>query len=142
MKVSDIAREAGVTAETVRHYTREKLLSPTRNPDNGYHLYNACDLERLRFVQRARTLGFSINEIRDILDHADEGDSPCPMVRDLLAQRLPQIQQRIRELQALAERIEQAMDSWQHMPDGTPNGHSICRLIEHAPTDPAETDQP
>ncbi len=133
MKVSDIAKQADVTPETVRHYTREGLLVPVRNPENGYHLYNSRDLERLRFIQRARTLGFSVADIREILDHADEGDSPCPLVRDMLAQRLPQIQQRIRELQALADRIEQAMETWQDMPDGTPDGHSICRLIENSP---------
>lgn len=133
MKVSELARSAGVTAESVRHYVREGLLHPERHPDNGYQLFDRGDLERLRFIQRARTLGFGIAEIRDILDHADHGDSPCPMVRDLLASRLPQIRARITELQALAERMEQALEAWAEMPDGTPDGHSLCRLIESFP---------
>ncbi|HSH57944.1 MAG TPA: MerR family transcriptional regulator [Halomonas sp.] len=133
MKVSELAKEAGVTAETVRHYVREGLLHPERHPDNGYQLFTQTDLERLRFIQRARTLGFGVAEIREILDHADHGDSPCPMVRDLLASRLPQIRERIAELQALAGRMEQALDAWANMPDGTPDGHSLCRLIESFP---------
>ncbi|MDR9440409.1 MAG: MerR family DNA-binding protein [Halomonas sp.] len=133
MKVSELARLAGVTAETVRHYTRERLLHPERHPDNGYQLFGQDDLDRLRFIQRARTLGFGVAEIRDILDHADHGDSPCPMVRDLLASRLPQIRERIRELQSLASRMEQALAAWDEMPDGTPDGHSLCRLIESFP---------
>ncbi|GHE22389.1 MerR family transcriptional regulator [Halomonas urumqiensis] len=133
MKVSQLARQAGVTAETVRHYTREGLLTPTRHPENGYQLYAQGDLERLRFIQRARTLGFGVAEIRDILEHADHGDSPCPMVRDLLADRLPEIRARIDELEALAQRMEQALDAWAEMPDGTPDGHSLCRLIESFP---------
>jgi DNA-binding transcriptional MerR regulator len=133
MKVSDLAKAAGVTAETVRHYTREGLLAPTRDPNNGYHCFDAQDLERLAFIQRARTLGFSIKEVRDILAHADHGDSPCPLVRDLLAQRLPEIRERIRELEALAARMEEALDAWADMPDGTPDGHSLCRLIESLP---------
>ncbi|MCE8022565.1 MerR family transcriptional regulator [Billgrantia aerodenitrificans] len=133
MKVSELARRAEVTAETVRHYTREGLLHPRRDPDNGYQLFTQADLERLRFIQRARTLGFSVAEIGDILAHADQGDSPCPMVRDLLASRLPQIRARIRELEALASRMEQALDAWAEMPDGTPDGHSLCRLIESFP---------
>ncbi|MGB8712239.1 MAG: MerR family transcriptional regulator [Onishia taeanensis] len=133
MKVSDLAKAAGVTAETVRHYTRESLLAPTRDPSNGYHCFDAQDLERLAFIQRARTLGFSIKEVRDILAHADHGDSPCPLVRDLLAHRLPEIRGRIRELEALATRMEQALDAWADMPDGTPDGHSLCRLIESLP---------
>ncbi len=133
MKVSELARLAGVTAETVRHYTREGLLHPERHPDNGYQLYGQGDLNRLRFIQRARTLGFGVAEVRDILDHADHGDSPCPMVRDLLASHLPQVRERIRELQSLASRMEQALAAWEEMPDGTPDGHSLCRLIESFP---------
>lgn len=133
MKVSELARLAGVTAETVRHYTREGLLHPERHPENGYQLFGQDDLDRLRFIQRARTLGFGVAEIRDILDHADHGDSPCPMVRDLLASRLPQIRERICELQSLASRMEQALAAWEEMPDGTPDGHSLCRLIENFP---------
>ncbi|WP_110691457.1 MerR family transcriptional regulator [Salinicola halophyticus] len=133
MKVTELARAAGVTAETVRHYTRLALLKPQRDPDNGYQLFDQRDLERLCFIQRARTLGFSLKEIADILAQADQGDSPCPLVRDLLAARLPQIHARIRELQALAERMERAMNEWSRLPDGTPDGHSICRLIEQAP---------
>lgn len=133
MKVSELAREAGVTAETVRHYTRESLLQPTRDPSNDYQIYTLSDLERLRFIQRARTLGFSVVEIREILEQADHGDSPCPLVRDLLASRLPEIHQRITELQALAARMEQALETWAKMPDGTPDGHSLCRLIESFP---------
>lgn len=133
MKVSELARLAGVTAETVRHYTREGLLHPERDPENGYQLFGQAELERLRFIQRARTLGFGVAEIRDILAHADHGDSPCPLVRDLLASRLPEIRARIRELEALASRMEQALDVWAEMPDGTPDGHSLCRLIESFP---------
>lgn len=133
MKVSELARLAGVTAETVRHYTREGLLHPERHPENGYQLFGHDDLDRLRFIQRARTLGFGVAEIREILDHADHGDSPCPLVRDLLASRLPQIRERIRELESLAARMEQALAAWQEMPDGTPDGHSLCRLIESFP---------
>ncbi len=133
MKVSELARRAGVSAETVRHYSREGLLHPARHPDNGYQLFSSDDLERLAFIQRSRTLGFSLAEIRDILAYADQGDSPCPLVRDLLASRLPQIRARIEELEALAARMEQALASWQAMPDATPTGHSICRLIESFP---------
>ncbi|MBZ9558198.1 MULTISPECIES: MerR family transcriptional regulator [Modicisalibacter] len=131
MKVGELARTAGVTAETVRHYTREGLLRPQRDPGNGYQLFDQASLNRLRFIQRARTLGFSLKEIGEILDHADHGDSPCPMVRDLLATRLPEIRQRIVELERLAARMESALNNWSEMPDGAPDGHTICRLIEH-----------
>ncbi|MDR5906281.1 MerR family transcriptional regulator [Franzmannia qiaohouensis] len=133
MKVSELAKAADVTAETVRHYTREGLLTPRRHPENGYQLYGQHDLSRLRFIQRARTLGFSVREIGEILDHADHGDSPCPLVRDMLAARLPEVRAKIARLEELATRMQQALDTWADMPDGTPDGHSLCRLIESFP---------
>ncbi|WP_110686155.1 MerR family transcriptional regulator [Salinicola aestuarinus] len=141
MKVTELARTAGVTPETVRHYSRQGLLVPRRDPDNGYQLYDRRALGRLRFIQRARTLGFSLKEVAEILEQADQGDSPCPLVRDLLAARLPRIRAQIEELQSLATRMEQAIDEWSTLPDGTPNGDSICRLIEHAADDDATRGQ-
>lgn len=131
MKVSDIARAAQVSPDTVRFYTREGLLNPERNPDNNYQQYSADDLRRLRFARKARQLGFSLPEIRSILNQADDHHSPCPMVRDVFQKRLQQVDQEIAELEQLRERMRGALDAWQDMPDGTPDGHTICRLIEH-----------
>ena len=131
MKVSDLAKAAEVNPDTVRFYTREGLLNPTRNPDNNYQQYDAEDLRRLRFARKARQLGFSLPEIRSILGQADEHHSPCPMVREVFEERLAQVEKEIEQLQQLRERMKSALDAWQAMPDGTPDGHTICRLIEH-----------
>lgn len=130
MKVKDIATAAGVNPDTVRFYTRERLLRPVRNPDNNYQQYDAEDLRRLRFARKARQLGFSLPEIRDILEQADDHHSPCPMVRDVFQHRLAEVEREIAELQALRTRMMSALEAWQAMPDGTPDGHTICRLIE------------
>lgn len=137
MKVSDLAKAAQVNPDTVRFYTREGLLSPTRNPHNNYQQYSAEDLRRLRFARKARQLGFSLPEIRSILGQADEHHSPCPMVREIFEDRLAQVEQEIAQLQQLRERMRYALIAWQDMPDGTPDGHTICRLIEHWDTDTA-----
>ena len=118
MKVKEIATAAGVNPDTVRFYTREGLLQPTRNPDNNYQQYDAEDLRRLRFARKARQLGFSLPEIRQILARADD-------------QRLVVVEREIAELQQLRKRMISALTAWQEMPDGTPDGHTICRLIEH-----------
>ena len=131
MKVKDLAQAAGVTPDTVRFYTREGLLRPTRNPDNNYQQFDADDLRRLRFARKARQLGFSLPEIRSILAQADDHHSPCPMVREVFEQRLAQVEQDIRELQQLRQRMQSALRVWRDMPDGTPDGHTVCQLIEH-----------
>ncbi|HLV77918.1 MAG TPA: MerR family transcriptional regulator [Marinobacter sp.] len=130
MKVKELATAAGVTPDTVRFYTREGLLQPTRNPDNNYQHYDAEDLRRLRFTRKARQLGFSLPEIRQILSQADDQRSPCPMVRDVFTQRLAEVEQEIAELQQLRARMVSALSAWEAMPDATPDGRTICRLIE------------
>ncbi|MEH6445399.1 MAG: MerR family transcriptional regulator [Oceanospirillaceae bacterium] len=131
MKVSELAKQAGVTADTVRHYTRIGLLKPVRNPDNGYQLYDEVALKYLRFTQKARLLGFSLNDIETIVHHQHSGKSPCPMVRDLMASQLPKVSKQIAELQQQLSRMEAAMLAWQEMPDGVPSDTAICPLIEH-----------
>ncbi|SDW84984.1 MULTISPECIES: MerR family transcriptional regulator [Marinobacter] len=131
MKVKELARAAGTSGDTVRFYTREGLLCPTRNPDNNYQQYSADDLHRLRFARKARTLGFSLPEIKAILEQADDHHSPCPLVREVFEQRLYNVEQQIAELTQLRARMQSALQAWQTMPDGTPDGHTICRLIEH-----------
>ncbi|OEY65873.1 MerR family transcriptional regulator [Marinobacter sp. X15-166B] len=131
MKVSELAALTGVSPDTVRHYTREKLLNPQRNPANNYHHYSPDDLRRLRFVRKARQLGFSLPEIRGILQQADHAHSPCPMVREVFERRLAEVEQQICELTQLRQRMKSALAIWQEMPDGVPDGHTICQLIEH-----------
>ncbi len=130
MTVSQLAKAAQVTAETVRHYTRQGLLQAEKDPYNGYQLFHQGQLKRLRFINQSRSLGFSLKEIKAILAHEAEGDSPCPMVRDLLQQRVPLIEAQIADLQQQLERMQTALSQWQQMPDGAPDGHRICHLIE------------
>ena len=131
MKVTQLARSAGVSADTVRFYTREGLLKPARDPANGYQEYGSDDLARLRFARKARALGFTLREVADILHQADRHTSPCPLVRDLFVRRLDEVEAQLRELQQLRDRMRRALVQWESMPDGTPDGHTLCRLIEH-----------
>ena len=130
MNVSAVADAVGVTPETVRYYSRIGLLRPRRNPSNGYREFSAGDANRLRFLCKARRLGFSVADLQDILSHADAGDSPCPMVRTRVAQQLDTVREQIAELSKLAERLEAAMALWAELPDGVPDGNHVCSLIE------------
>jgi DNA-binding transcriptional MerR regulator len=139
MKVSELAKKAGVTPDTVRFYTKEGLLHPEKDPDNGYSLFNIQDYQRLVFMRKARQIGFSLKSIKDILTHADHKTSPCPMVRELFESRLYEVEQQISELQSLRQHMVDAMEVWSEMPDGTPDGHTICHLIENWQDQPSST---
>lgn len=130
MTVHQLAKAAGVSADTVRHYVRRGLLSAERDSNNGYRRFFRSSLQRLRFIKTAQRLGFTLNDIQSIFTDAEQGESPCPRVRELIAAHIEESAVRIRELQALQARMRQALRRWEAMPDGTPDGHSVCRLIE------------
>ncbi|MDH5216740.1 MAG: MerR family DNA-binding protein [Gammaproteobacteria bacterium] len=130
MRVIDIASKASVSPHTVRYYTKLGMLVPGVDSDNGYKVYAKSDLVRLRFITHAKSLGFTLNEIQDILSDSEQGKTPCPNVRGLLQRRIEENRQKIIELQALQKRMEDALQEWEHMPDQSPTGDVVCHLIE------------
>ncbi len=130
MRVNDLAQRADVTPDTVRFYTRTGLLNPQKDPFNGYKQYGKGDYKRLMFIVKARHLGFSVSEIKEIVDLSDHGNSPCCRVREIVRRRIDEANKHIRELQMLVSRMETAAATWENMPDGEPTGDSVCNLIE------------
>lgn len=130
LTVSQLATRCDVTPETVRYYARVGLLHPERHPENGYKLFEFDDVQKLRFIRRAKLLGYTLAEIEQILHHSMRGDSPCPVVRDFIQRRIEANRAKIIELSALQKRMKAALKEWENKPDGMPDGHSICHLIE------------
>jgi MerR family Zn(II)-responsive transcriptional regulator of zntA len=130
MRVKDLAKKTGVTADTVRYYTRIGLLKPQKNATNGYKMYRSEDEQRLNFAIKARHLGFTVAEIKEIIKLSSTGLSPCCQVRKIVKTRLKEAAVKIDEMNALYARMKQAADTWEHMPDGMPTGDSLCVLIE------------
>ncbi len=130
MKVNELAKAAGVSADTVRHYARLGLIQSNREPANGYRLFPASAVPRLKFIKAAQRLGFSLQAIQLIFADADKGHSPCPRVRAVIAARIEESAAQIRELEAIHRRMQLALEQWDGMSDGVPDGHSVCRLIE------------
>lgn len=130
LTASVLAKRTGIPIFTVRYYTRIGLLKPSRDLRNGYKLYKQSDKERLKFINSAKNLGFTLGEIEQILSHAEDGDTPCPMVREIVERRIRENREAIREMKRLQKRLEQAAEMWSGMEDAEPDGHSVCQLIE------------
>lgn len=130
MTAAVLAKRTDTPIFTVRYYTRIGLLKPSRNLKNGYKVYKQSDKERLRFITSAKELGFTLAEIEEILDHAVHGESPCPMVREIVEKRIEENRRKLQEMRRLQKRLERAADVWKTMKDSEPDGHSVCRLIE------------
>lgn len=130
MTASILAKRANVPIFTVRYYTRIGLLRPSRDIRNGYKMYKSADVNQLKFISAAKDLGFTLAEIEEIIGHAAHGDSPCPMVRDVVEKRIQENREKIQQLKKLQSRLESAAKMWVTMKDTEPDGHSVCRLIE------------
>jgi DNA-binding transcriptional MerR regulator len=130
MIVNELARMSGVPPHVVRYYARIGLLEPVRDAHNGYKLFDEHDVARIRFVRQAKSLGCTLNEIRQILREADRGRSPCPQVRQIIQRHIRANRRRIEEAIELQKRMESAIRHWETMPDGMPDGHTVCHLIE------------
>ena len=130
MRVKEIAQKAGVSAETVRYYVRIGLLKPSDSDKSGYRRFSASHLNMLRFIMRAKQLGFTLSEIGEILRMAHRGKTPCPMVRDIVKRHVKDNKVDLEALRSLQARMENALARWEHMRDGVPDGDAICVLIE------------
>lgn len=133
MKVSELASLLDITADTVRYYTREKLLNPTKG-SNGYKFYSTRDLSQLKFILSARGLGFTIADIKNILLEAQQGKTACPMVREIIKQRLEDTEKQFQAMLALRQKMTDTLTLWEKMDDRCPTPDMVCHLIEHTET--------
>ena len=129
MRVNQLAKETGVDAHTIRYYSRLGLLQPERDPRNRYREYATADIGRLRFIRRAKILGFTLDEIGRILQEADDGRAPSPEVRTILQARVQSGRASLVELQELQRRMESTLESWRNGRGGSRSRESLDRLI-------------
>jgi len=102
MRIGELARSAGMAASALRYYEQAGLLPPARRSEAGYRLYGPEAAGRLAFVRRARALGLSLREIRQLVDgpRADNGAERAA-VRHVVAHKVADVDRRLRELEAL-----------------------------------------
>jgi MerR family mercuric resistance operon transcriptional regulator len=93
-----LARSAGVNLETIRYYQRRGLIATPRKPPGGIRRYPHTALAQLRFIKRAQQLGFSLNEIRELLAL---GEQSCSATRRVAERRLADIEARLEDLQTM-----------------------------------------
>jgi len=105
MTIGRLAREAGVGMDTVRFYERSGLLPRPQRTASGYRLYEAASIERLRFVRRAKALGFSLADIGELL-RLQAGRGSREQVKKLADRREADLERRIRELTGLRDALK------------------------------------
>jgi Cu(I)-responsive transcriptional regulator len=136
MNIGAAAAACGVSAKMIRHYESIGLLRPAARRDNAYRDYGDSDVHELRFVRRARRLGFSIDEIGALLALWRDDDRPSRDVRRIAKDHLVDLEGRIAEMQAMAETLRKLV----HACHGDDRPH--CPILDDLAAEPAAEVRP
>jgi MerR family copper efflux transcriptional regulator len=109
--IGAVARRAGVGIDTIRYYERSGLLPEPRRRASGYRDYGSDAVERLRFIRRAKDLGFTLEEIRELLALSTDRERGVKNVRQRAEARLGEVERRIRELQRMKRGLRRLIDA-------------------------------
>ena len=127
LKIGEVSKRSGIGIEALRFYEKSGLLDKPSRTYSGYRVYSAEVLERLAFIKRAQVLGFSLDEIKQIIADAHTGQSPCDEVREIVRQRVDELDERMREMRRYRKELAATLSEWDAK--GRAPGH-ICGLIE------------
>ena len=130
MKIGELANATGLTTKTIRYYELNRLLDEPRRTDSGYRLYDSEAVERLEFIKKAKNLGLSLEEIRDILVLYEQRLSPCVHVLALLDRKLEQVDNMIRNLDEFRRELLRLRLESQVRLEQLPEESRVCGIIE------------
>lgn len=127
-RIGTIARELGLQTSAVRFYERHGLLVSSRLA-NGYRVYDREAVEALRFIVRAKELGFTLEQIREVLNIRRAGREPCGCVKDIVERNLEDIDRRMKALGAMRRELKALAAPSARAETTVP----ICPIIEGRP---------
>ncbi len=130
MQIGELAKNAGVTVQAVRFYERRGLLPSPPRKDSGYRIYSQGDLRRLQFIRQAKLLGFSLEEIKSVLQMRAGSACPCKEVISIAERHLVETEQQIRHLARFRDELSRTLAQWRRSKRRTVSGDAICILIE------------
>jgi len=111
MKIGEIAARTGTKVETVRYYERAGLLPEPDRTSANYRVYSGAHLARLAFIRRARDLGFTLQQVRELLNLADDRNQSCASVDAIASAHLTAIERKIGDLHSLRDELQQLVAS-------------------------------
>lgn len=106
MNIGEAAKASGVSAKMIRYYESVGLIPPIHRTESGYRAYSGSDVHMLRFIRRARDLGFAVAEIHDLLDLWRDRSRKSADVKRVAMQHIQDLQRRIQELQQMSDTLQ------------------------------------
>jgi DNA-binding transcriptional MerR regulator len=138
--IGELTRRTGVSVKTIRYYEELAILPRAERLPNGYRVYRSEDVDRLRFVRGARSLGLTLDDIGEVLVFRDRGEAPCRYLVDLLQAKIVEVGARIADLEHLRDDLQALGDAAQRLPlDDIEMKNCVCHLVQdRADTSPIQ----
>jgi MerR family copper efflux transcriptional regulator len=124
MNIGDAAQASGVSAKMIRHYESIGLIGAARRTDSGYRVYSEQDVQVLQFIHRGRALGFSLDQIRELLALWQDKNRASADVRALARQHIDELNKKIAELESMRRTLERLAASCHG------DGRSNCPILD------------
>ncbi|TKB51319.1 Zn(2+)-responsive transcriptional regulator [Ferrimonas sediminicola] len=126
-RIGELATACEVTADTLRFYEKNGLLSPSSRSDKGYRLYTDEDARHLKFILRAKAMGFSLTEISELLNiEASRSDWACADVKGMVEAKAAELQRKIDEMTRLRDSLQELADAC----CGGPESAIHCSILD------------
>ena len=109
MKIGEVAARSGVSLDTLRYYERRRLLPRASRTEGGFRIFPAQTIERVRFIKQAQELGFSLDEISELLTAG--GEAECRRVRDVLRVKLTELDERLKTMRQFRRTLAGHLDA-------------------------------
>lgn len=129
--IGDLAKAIGIKADTIRFYEKRKLLPKAQRTAAGYRVYDDETASRVRFIKKAQALGFSLQEIRRILDLRAQGRPACDCVIAIAETTLTETNRKLEHLHQFRDALQANLRRWRRQRAGdTDMAAAFCALIE------------
>ena len=137
LKIGELAKQTNLAVGTLRYYSDIGLLQPVQRGDNGYRYYSQDASKQVEFIKKAQAIGFSLEEIKTILDVRDRGEKPCSLVQGLLDNKIEQLEIQIKRMSLFKHELEEYRASWISNPNPESDSQEVCPLISSVSLDSA-----
>ena len=128
LKIGEVSGQTGVAVGALRYYESLGLITSQRG-QNGYRYYAPATVQQVEFIKKAQALGFSLEDVKEVLTVHQQGHTPCNVVQSLWQQKIDHLEAQIQQMTTFKAELEQYRDQWASHPPKATEG-DICPLIE------------
>jgi MerR family copper efflux transcriptional regulator len=129
LRIGEVAERSGTSTAAIRYYESIGLLKPPQRSEAGYRRYSNRAVEEVQFIRKAQLVGFSLDEVREILQLSRAGRRPCDRVKTIVERHLRAIDQRLEEIGRFRHQLAAHLDEWRRE-GSAPAGAVVCGWIQ------------